>query len=92
MIFLSYHLHEGLKTEYLTIKTLFSNIEKKGFKKYFGLISCLLVIEQNNEFLLKNHEARPIGSTPFPEVNMTTHDYYTDRNIDHIVGDESAKK
>ena len=25
--------------------------------------------EQNNELLMKNHESRPTGTTPFPEVN-----------------------
>ena len=44
---------------------------EKGFKKYSQLISCLLVAEQNNELLMKNHEARPTGSAPFPEVNVT---------------------
>lgn len=29
----------------------------------------LLVAEQNNELLMKNHESRPTGTTPFPEVN-----------------------
>lgn len=43
---------------------------EKGFKKYAELISCLLVAEQNNELLLKNHESRPTGSNPFPEVNV----------------------
>ncbi|PIN21178.1 hypothetical protein CDL12_06119 [Handroanthus impetiginosus] len=42
---------------------------EKGFKKYSELISCLLVAEQNNELLMRNHEIRPTGSTPFPEVN-----------------------
>jgi len=27
--------------------------------------------EQNNKFLMKNHESRPSGSVPFPEVNAT---------------------
>jgi hypothetical protein len=40
-----------------------------GFKKYFELISCLLMAEQNNKLLMKNHESRPSGSAPFPEVN-----------------------
>ena len=30
--------------------------------------------EQNNELLLKNHQSRPTGSTPFPEVNETSFD------------------
>ncbi|XP_070054737.1 uncharacterized protein [Nicotiana tomentosiformis] len=147
MIFLRHHLHEGLKTEYLTVKDslelwinlkdrydhlkltvlpktwyewiylrlqdfktvseynsaifkvssllklcgdtitdedllekIFSTFHasnvvlqqqyrEKGFKKYSELITCLLVAEQNNTLLMKNHEARPTGSAPFPEVN-----------------------
>ncbi|XP_059310924.1 uncharacterized protein LOC132062358 [Lycium ferocissimum] len=42
-----------------------------GFKKHFDLISHLLVTEQNNGLLIKNHESRPTGSSPFPEVNET---------------------
>ncbi|XP_058747126.1 uncharacterized protein LOC131620125 [Vicia villosa] len=53
-----------------------NNIEKKGFNKYSDLISCLLVAEQNNELLMKNHEARPAGTAPFPEVNVARHNYY----------------
>ena len=30
---------------------------ERGFKKYSELISCLLVAEQNNEFLMKNHKS-----------------------------------
>ena len=39
------------------------------FKKYSKPISCLLVAEQNNEFLMKNHQSRPIGTESFPQVN-----------------------
>ena len=39
------------------------------FTKYSELISCLLVVEQNNEFLMRNHQSCPTGSEPFPEVN-----------------------
>ena len=42
---------------------------EKDFKKYSELISHLLVAEQNNDLLLKNHENRPTGSEPLPEVN-----------------------
>ncbi|XP_060210801.1 uncharacterized protein LOC132637781 [Lycium barbarum] len=45
---------------------------EKGFKKYADLISCLLAAEQNNTLLMKNHESRPTGSAPFPEVNAVT--------------------
>jgi hypothetical protein len=48
--------------------------QEKGFKKYFELISCLHVAEQNNELLMKNHEIRPTGSNPPPEVNVARYD------------------
>ena len=32
--------------------------------------------EQNNEFLIENHETCPIGSTPSPEVDVATFDLY----------------
>lgn len=43
---------------------------EKGFKKYFELITCLLVAEQNNTLLMRNHEVHPTGSAPFPEANI----------------------
>ncbi|XP_038979972.1 uncharacterized protein LOC120110108 [Phoenix dactylifera] len=45
---------------------------ERGFKRYSELISCLLVAEQNNELLMKNHQSRPTGSDPFPEVNAAS--------------------
>ena len=42
-----------------------------GFKKYSELISHLLVAEQHNDLLMKNHESRPTSSMSFPEVNTT---------------------
>jgi len=150
MIFLRHHLHEELKTEYLTVKdslTLWNNVRERyehqktvifpkarydwmhlrlqdfksvseynsalfkissqlklcgekvtdvdmlektyttfhasnvllqqqyrerKFTRYSELISCLLVAEQNNELLMKNHQSRPTGSTPFPEANGTS--------------------
>ncbi|KAM1226426.1 hypothetical protein ACFX13_005887 [Malus domestica] len=44
----------------------------RGYTKYNQLISVLLVAEQNNELLMKNHNSRPTGSAPFPEVNATS--------------------
>ena len=29
--------------------------QENRFKKYFELISCILVVEQNNELLMRNH-------------------------------------
>ncbi|KAL6568009.1 hypothetical protein OROHE_003693 [Orobanche hederae] len=45
---------------------------ERRFKKYSELISCLLVAEQNNELLLRNHESRPVGSVPVPEAHVIT--------------------
>ena len=42
---------------------------ERRFTEYSQLISCLLVAEQNNELLMKNHQSRPTGSEAFPEVN-----------------------
>ena len=39
---------------------------ERRFTKYSELISRLLVAEQNNELLMRNHQSRPIGSKPFP--------------------------
>ncbi|KAK9734394.1 hypothetical protein RND81_04G136600 [Saponaria officinalis] len=55
---------------------------QRGFKKYSELTSCLLVAEQNNEILLKNHQSRPTGSDPFPEANAIKYDY-KDKGPDH---------
>ncbi|CAN6693208.1 unnamed protein product [Malus baccata var. baccata] len=38
----------------------------------FHLIFVLLVAEQNIELLMKNHQSRPTGSAPFPEVNVVS--------------------
>ena len=48
--------------------------QERKFTKYYELISCFLVAEQNNELLLKNHQSRPTGSTLFLEVNGTSFD------------------
>nr|XP_008361599.1 uncharacterized protein LOC103425290 [Malus domestica] len=45
---------------------------ERGFSQYNQLISMLLVAEQNNELLMKNHQSRPIGSAQFPEVNVVS--------------------
>ncbi|XP_048424651.1 uncharacterized protein LOC125470150 [Pyrus x bretschneideri] len=41
----------------------------RGYTEYNQLISVLLVVEQNNELLMKNHNSRLTGSAPFPKVN-----------------------
>ena len=44
---------------------------ERRFTKYYELIACLLVAKKNNEFLLPNHQSRPIGFKAFPEANAT---------------------
>ncbi|KAK9665313.1 hypothetical protein RND81_14G104100 [Saponaria officinalis] len=61
---------------------------EKGFKKYSELISRLLVAEQNNELLMKNHESCPTGSTPFPEANVAFYNN-TGPNNNHYTGNSS---
>ena len=41
---------------------------ERCFTKYYELIACLLVAEQNNELLLKNHQSRPTRSLSLLEA------------------------
>ena len=65
---------EMLKKTYSTFHasniTLQQQYMLRGFKKYSELISSLLVVEKNNEFLIKNHQSRLTGSVAFLEVNV----------------------
>ncbi|CAM8915282.1 unnamed protein product [Rhodiola kirilowii] len=42
----------------------------RGFQRYSELIACLLIVEKNNELLIKNRQSRPTGSRPFSEVHF----------------------
>ncbi|XP_074347450.1 uncharacterized protein LOC141686305 [Apium graveolens] len=42
---------------------------ERKFTKFGDLLSTLLVAEQNHELVIKNHQSRPTGSAPLPEVN-----------------------
>ncbi|XP_074336579.1 uncharacterized protein LOC141673735 [Apium graveolens] len=53
---------------------------ERGFTKYYKLISVLLLAEQYNKLLMKNHQARPTGSTPFPKVNVVTGNEFGQNN------------
>ncbi|XP_016486394.2 uncharacterized protein LOC107806696 [Nicotiana tabacum] len=65
-------LEKTLSTFHASNMVLQQQYREKGLKKYSELISCLLVAEQHNTLLMKNHEARPTGSAPFSEVNMSS--------------------
>ncbi|XP_071933525.1 uncharacterized protein [Coffea arabica] len=64
-------LEKIFSTFHVSNMLLQQQYRERGFKKYSELIACLLLAEQNNELLLKNHESRPTGASPFPEANGT---------------------
>ncbi|KAI3705105.1 hypothetical protein L1987_75337 [Smallanthus sonchifolius] len=66
-------LEKTFSTFHASNMLLQQQYRERGFTKYCDLISCLLVAEQNNELLMKNHETRPVGTTPFPEVNVASY-------------------
>ncbi|XP_074374365.1 uncharacterized protein LOC141714764 [Apium graveolens] len=80
MIFLRHQLHANnmlLQQQY----------RERGFTKYSELISVILLVKQNNELLMKNHQARPTSSTPFPKANfVTSSDYGRGRAREHGFG------
>ncbi|XP_019261044.1 PREDICTED: uncharacterized protein LOC109239004 [Nicotiana attenuata] len=63
-------LEKTFSTFHASNVVLQQQYREKGFKKYSELITCLLVAEQNNTLLMKNHKARPTRSAPFPKVNV----------------------
>ncbi|PIN00633.1 hypothetical protein CDL12_26865 [Handroanthus impetiginosus] len=86
MIFLRHHLDESLKERYDRLKLVvlpkarydWLHLRLQDFKSIseynstmFKITSQLMLSEQNNELLMKNHESRPTGSSPFPEANAT---------------------
>ncbi|XP_074361486.1 uncharacterized protein LOC141701742 [Apium graveolens] len=85
------HLYKDmLEKTYSTFHTnnmlLQQQYRERRFTKYSELISVLLLAEQNNELLMKNHQVCPTGSTPFPETNvMTGGDYGCGQGFDMVV-------
>ena len=65
-------LEKTFSTFHASNLVLQQQYRERGFKKYSELVSCLLIGEQNNELLMKNHQARPVGSSPIPEANAMT--------------------
>ncbi|CAI8598576.1 unnamed protein product [Vicia faba] len=74
-------LEKAFSTFHASNMRLQQQYREKGFNKYSDLISCLLVAEQNNELLMRNHEDRPTGTTLFPEVNVVMHDHYGKNHV-----------
>ncbi|XP_076940227.1 uncharacterized protein LOC143609330 [Bidens hawaiensis] len=77
-------LEKTFSTFHASNMLLQQQYRERGFTKYSELISCLLVAEQNNELLMKNHETRPAGTAPFPEANVATYnDQSGSRGLGH---------
>ncbi|XP_070035729.1 uncharacterized protein [Nicotiana tomentosiformis] len=98
MIFLRHHLDEGepmnnedmlektISTFHASNMVLQEQYREKGFKKYSELISCFLVAEQHNAFLMKNHEVCSTGSAPFPEADLGAIDPKSERRRNNYRG------
>lgn len=52
---------------------MLTQYREKGFRIYFELISCLLVVEENNELLMKNHESHLTSSNSFLKMNVISY-------------------
>ncbi|XP_068307565.1 uncharacterized protein [Pyrus communis] len=68
----NFMLEKTFSTFYASNVLLQQQYRVRGFTEYNQLIYVLLVVEQNNEFLMKNHQSRPTGSASFPEVNAAS--------------------
>ena len=58
-------LEKTFSTFHASNVVLQQQYREKGFKKYYDLITCLLVAEQNNTLLMKKHETIPLGQLHF---------------------------
>lgn len=67
-------LEKTFSTFHASSITLQQQLRLQNFTKYSELNAYLLVAEQNNEILIKNHQSRPTGSIAFPEANATNSD------------------
>lgn len=44
---------------------------KCRYSRFSELMVALMLPEKNNELMIKNHNSRPTGAKPFPEINAT---------------------
>ncbi|XP_068331398.1 uncharacterized protein [Pyrus communis] len=65
-------LEKAFSTFHASNMLLQQQYRAQGFTDYNQLISVFLVIEQNNELLMKNHQSRLTGFAPFLEVNASS--------------------
>nr|GEW23134.1 hypothetical protein [Tanacetum cinerariifolium] len=67
-------LEKTYSTFHASNMTLLQQYQLHKFTRYSELNAYLLVAEQNNELLMKNHQSRHTGSLAYPEVNATKND------------------
>ena len=65
-------IEKTLSTFHPNTMILAQRYRERSFQKYGAMVYLLLVVEKNNELLLKNHQIRPIGSAQVPEVHNTS--------------------
>nr|GEU90436.1 retrovirus-related Pol polyprotein from transposon TNT 1-94 [Tanacetum cinerariifolium] len=67
-------LEKTYSTFHASNMTLQQQYRLQKFTRYSELNAYLLVAEQNNELLMKNHQSRPTRSLAYPEVNIAKND------------------
>ncbi|XP_019185905.1 PREDICTED: uncharacterized protein LOC109180673 [Ipomoea nil] len=59
-------IEKTLSTFHASNLVLQHQYRAKNYEKYSDIISAFLVAEKHNQLLMKNHNARPVGSAPAP--------------------------
>ncbi|XP_021835140.1 uncharacterized protein [Spinacia oleracea] len=79
-------IEKTLSTFHANNIVLQQQYRERDFKKYSELISILLVAEQKNDLLLKNHNLRPTGSMAFNESTAVESSNPPEENVAHRGG------
>ncbi|XP_031090881.1 uncharacterized protein LOC115995874 [Ipomoea triloba] len=62
-------IEKTLSTFHANNLVLQQQYRAKNYSKHSELISALLVAEKHNQLLMRNHNARPAGTAPIPEIH-----------------------
>ncbi|XP_019154247.1 PREDICTED: uncharacterized protein LOC109191595 [Ipomoea nil] len=62
-------IEKTLSTFHASNLVLQQQYRAKNYTQHAELISALLVAEKHNQLLMRNHNARPVGSAPVPEAH-----------------------
>ncbi|XP_057793333.1 uncharacterized protein LOC131009953 [Salvia miltiorrhiza] len=66
-------IEKTLSTFHASNLVLQQQYRAKNYTRHSELISALLVAEKHNQLLMRNHNARPVGSQVVPEAHATTY-------------------